>query len=199
MKTLTSAQIHSLADLVVLRHAAKKTIQNQTQMREIICAYKHRLAAAVARGDLKAQALAKIDLDTCREKLLEIDFQIIDLGQAFSAVAQACDELLPRELWLRALSVNESEWQTPLMQKHGNTIGHVVSVLNLENSATRGDAIEHKPLNWCLQMAMMNAMKTNPKFGKFAHELCNESLDGAFGVWKEPSVLERLGAKNHAA
>ena len=114
-------------------------------------------------------------------------------------MAQACDELLPRELWLRALSVNESEWGSPEMQRYGKTVGHVVSVLNLENSATRGDAIEHKPLNWCLQMAMMNAMETDPKFGKFAHDLCNESLDGAFGVWKEPSVLERLGAKNHAA
>jgi len=193
MNPVTPAQKRVLANLVVLRYAAKKNIQTQKLNRQFIDTYKNRLSAAAARGDLKTQALTKIDLDACREMKLKIDFLIIELGQVFSAVAQACDELLPRETWLRALSVNESEWQTPAMHRYGKTIGGVVSVLNLENSATVGDSTANKPLSWCLQMAMMNAMETDPKFGKFAHDLCNKTLDGAFGDWKEPSVFQRLG------
>lgn len=56
-----------------------------------------------------------------------------------------------------------------------------------------------KTLKWCQTMAMFNATKTNPTLGKFMHDECNKMFGGAFGDWQEPSELERLGVKQHAA
>lgn len=197
MRSPTSQQKESLAHLIVIRYCAKKTIQTQKLIRHSIKLYGEIIDAAIHKGDLKAEAINKIDLAAAREKELEIRFQIIELGKAFVHVSAACEAaLVPREDWLRALSVNESEWHTDDMRKHGDTIGHVVSVLDLENSATKDDDIVHKPLKWCCTMAMMNAMKANPQFGEFAHNACNELFNGAFGDYREPTILERLGVRN---
>jgi hypothetical protein len=40
---------------------------------------------------------------------------------------------------------------------------------------------------------MLNASQTNPAFGKAMHQISNEHMDGAFGEWKEPTVLQQLG------
>lgn len=188
-----------MSKLVTLRYCARKTIQTKKLIRQLIEVYKERLSAAIATGDLKAQALAKINLDSNRETLLELGFRVIELGHHFSAVARVCDKLVPREAWLRALSVNESEWSSPDMLKYGYSVVNVVAVLDLENSATRDDELEFKPLKWCQAMAMFNTTKTNPAFGKVMHDECNKMFGGAFGDWQEPSELERLGVKQHAA
>jgi hypothetical protein len=191
---LTPAQKKALAQLVVVRYCAKKAVQTKKLCQSNIARRTEIVDAAIRTGDLKAEAINKIDLAATRERLLEIDFQIIELGHAFRLAAAACEEVrVPRESWLRALSVNESEWHTPDMLKYGKTIGHVVSVLHLENSATKDDAIEHKPLDWCTTMAMFNATRTNPKLGEFMHDKCNEMFGGAFGEYQPPTMLEQLG------
>jgi hypothetical protein len=69
--------------------------------------------------------------------------------------------------------------------------------LRLENSATPDTGDLSRPLAACLFMAMVNALDTNPAFGKFVHNQCDEMLGGKFserfGEWQEPTVMQRLG------
>lgn len=191
---LTPIQKKALSNLVFVRHAAKQMVRSKQMCQVSIGQLTKIIDAAIRTGDLKAQAINKIDLAAVREQLLEIDFQIIELGHTFRQAAAACEEVfVPRESWLRALSVNEAEWHTPEMLEYGKTISHVVSVLHLENSATKDDAMEHKPLNWCTSMAMFNATQTNPKLGKFMHDKSNEMFGGVFGDYQPPTMLEQLG------
>lgn len=191
---LTPAQKQALAQLVVLRYCAKKTVQSKQLCQETIEIRTQIIEDAIHIGDLKAEAITKIDLAASRERLLEIKFQIIELGRAFSLVSSLCEAAqVPRESWLRALSVNESEWHTPDMLAYGESITSVVGVLGLENSATQEDAIEHKPLKWCQTMAMLNATRTNPKLGEFMHDKCNEMFGGVFGDYQPPTMLEQMG------
>ena len=194
--SLEKNQSEMLIHLVTLRTAARRVIKAQKLRRDYLKQYKSILDSAIRKGDLKTESLTKIDMATLRESLLKTKFQIIELGNAFMHFSKECDRILPREVWLRALSVNESEWNTEAMRKYGETMVKVVCVLNLENSATKGDAIEHKPLQWCAQMAMFNLMDTNAKFGEIMHDRLNEVIDGAFGEWKEPSLMQRLGIKS---
>ena len=142
---LTPDQQDTLACLVMLRKSARSLIKAQKIVRQTIDILKQNHDAAIQAGDRKAEALAKIDIDAGQEQLLELRFSIIEVGNFFNRASSQFDQL-PREVWLRALSVNESEWHTPDMLKYGDTIRHVVGVLDLENSATKDDAIEFKPL-----------------------------------------------------
>ena len=191
---LTPTQKKAVAQLVMLRYCAKKTVKTKKILQSNIKLLTEIIDAAIRTGDLKVQAVNKIDLDANRERLLEIDFQIIDLGKAFSLVSHQCEAIqVPRESWLRALSVNESEWHTPDMLAYGESPTSVVGVLDLENIATKEDAIENKPLKWCQTIAMLNATRTNPKLGEFMHDTCNEMFDGVFGDYQPPTMLEQLG------
>ena len=191
---LTPTQKKAVAQLVMLRYCAKKTVKTKKILQSNITILTEIIDAAIRTGDLKAQAINKIDLDANREHLLEIDFRIIELGKAFSLVSHQCEAAqVPRESWLRALCVNESEWHTPDMLAYGESPTSVVGVLDLENSATKEDAIENKPLKWCQTMAMLNATRTNPKLGEFMHDKCNEMFDGMFGDYQPPTMLEQLG------
>lgn len=196
---MTSAGPHqtekdALTSLVVLRYCAKKTVQSKKLTLKSIELLTQIVNSAIRTGDRKLEATAKLDLESAREGLLEIRFQIIELGHVFSQVARACEVAqVPRESWLRALSINESEWHTPNMLKYGESITSVVGVLDLENSATKDDDITFKPLKWCQTMAMFSATRTNLKLGEFMHDKCNEMLDGVFGDYKPPSLLDRLG------
>ena len=82
------------------------------------------------------------------------------------------------------------------MRKYGQTLSGVVTVLNLENSASRKE-FDISPLNRCATEAMFNAMDTNPKLGEVMHNRLNEVFSGAFGDYRQPSILERLGV-HHA-
>ena len=104
-------------------------------------------------------------------------------------LSREVNEHLPREAWLEALSVNRSEWDSEDMRQHGDSPINVVFVLRLENSATQDDGMESRPLAWCCQMALMNAMKTSDKMDRAIHEAGNE----CFGEYRERSPLERMG------
>lgn len=194
MTPITFDQKQTLLHLVSIRYVARKLIQTQATNREAINLLEAAHMAAIQCGDTQGEALAKIDLDAAKEARLNLKFKIIEIGNEFNRASCHYDQL-PREAWLRALGVNESEWDTPDMSKYGDTIRNVVSVLDLENSATREDDIVYKPLKWCTTMAMMNAVSTNPKLGRVMHDGANEMFGGAFGEWKEPTMLEQLGVK----
>ena len=190
-------QKQALSLLVHIRRIAKKRVEAMDSIGASISYIKKNHLSAIARGDLKAEALHKIDLDAAREAQLEASFNIITASDLFMQVCQVCEEVqLPREVWLRAVSVNESEWDTEKMRKYGQTLSGVVTVLNLENSASRKE-FDISPLNRCATEAMFNAMDTNPKLGEVMHNRLNEVFSGAFGDYRQPSILERLGV-HHA-
>ena len=194
---LTADQKIALRHLVALRHAARYLVRNQQGNRAFIRKLNDAHAHAIKTGDTKAEALRKIDIAEANDAQIEIKFRIIAVGQTFIRSCSHYDKL-PREVWLRAFSVNESEWSSPLMLEYGDSVRNVVAVLNLENSAT-GDAedyeIEYRPVHWCCTMAMMNATQTNPKMSEAVHNITNEIFDGAFGEWTAPSILEQIGVR----
>jgi hypothetical protein len=191
--TLTAAQREILTNLIHLRHQARKSVATKQRCRTCIDQGERMLAAAIGCGDRMAEARARIDLESMRELMLDVHYESIHIGQVFTVMAPDFDTL-PREVWLRALAVNESEWDTDRMRKYGKYIVNVVTVLDLENSAMFADSTAARPLNWCLTMAQMNAIATNPRLGEQIHDKCNEFFGGAFGQWREPSLLQRLGA-----
>lgn len=192
---LTADQRAALLHLVSMRAEARYLVRNKEANRAYIRMLKAAHAQAIRTGDTKAEALHKIDLAEAKDAQIELEFDIIETGMAFMQSCSHYDKL-PREVWLRALSVNESEWSNPQMLKYGDSVRNVVAVLKMENSATgKEDDYElvYRPLNWCCTMAMMNAMQTIPALGKATHNMANEMFDGAFGDWKAPSMLEQIG------
>jgi hypothetical protein len=190
--TLTTDQKDALRHLICIRYDARWLIQKQESNRNSICALKLAHALATSSGDTKAAAIHTIDLTEAKECEIELRFEVIKIGLDFIESCGKYDKL-PREVWLRALSVNESEWATPLMLKYGASVSNVVAVLQMENSATGTEEfwdIVHKPLHWCVTWAMLNASQTSPAFGKTMHDLSNEFMDGAFGEWKEPARVK---------
>lgn len=191
---LTLGQKEALRTLVALRHAARCAVRCQKTIRSCIDRLEQVIESAVRQSDRKAEALARIKLDSLHEGRIEAKFKIIEIGRSVMPVCSLIDaQQVPRHAWLRALCVNESHWHSPEMLKYGQTIRDVICVLGLENSATANDAIELHPLKWCTTLAMMNATKTNPALGKFMHDQVNDMFGGVFGDWREPSLLERLG------
>ena len=132
-------------------------------------------------------------LQESRERLTEYRFYLVEVGQHFAGLSREVNDHLPREAWLEALSVNRAEWETDDMHEHGGSPLNVVAVLRLENSATKDDGLQSRPLAWCCQMALMNAMQTSSKLDRAIHEAGNEFFGGAFGEYRERSPLERMG------
>lgn len=192
--TLTPEQKRTLYHLIGMRYCARKTISTQNLNRQSIAILESAHAEAIQCGDTEGEALAKIRLDRAKEIGLELKFRIIELGKDFIGASSHYDQL-PREVWLRALCVNESEWNSPDMRKYGDTIRNVVAVLSLENSATKDEATVHKPLNWCCTMGMLHTSRTNPELGRVMHDGANEILGGVFGEYVPPTMLEQMGVR----
>lgn len=192
---LTPDQQHAIKYLVEMRHAARRIIIGERSIERLIETTQDLIDSAKNSHDGESEAIFVNHMASVREHQLQARFHTIEIGNHLVGISSHFDDI-PREHWLRALSVNESEWHTESMQKYGKSVLNVVSVLDLENSATVDDSILVKPLKWCCTMAMMNATKTNAELGKLMHDKCNEILGGVFGEWKEPSVLERLGVAN---
>ncbi len=189
---LTPDQKLTLNHLVVMRHAARSLVRAQRLNLMAIDTLESAHSKAIRCGDREAEVLAKVRLDRAIEARLDLRFRIIQTGQSFVSACRDYDRL-PREVMLRALSVNECMWTSPEMLAQGGTALHVVVVLDLENSATRDDATVIKPLRWCCTLAMMNRAKTDPRLGRAMHDACNEVFGDVFGKYQEPSMLERLG------
>ena len=193
-RLLTQSQKQAIAKLVRLRTAARRTIGFQECIRTVTSLLEADLSDAIKRGNRMAETQTRIELEHKQEILLEARFNVIAIGKTFIQVAHECEQLdVPRTDWLRALCVNESEWDSERMRKYGGRMHDVVSVLKLENSATPYESPLTRPLSWCCDMAMMNLMQSNPTFGKYVHDKCNETFDGAMGQWTEPTMTQRLG------
>ena len=191
--SLNPTQKKLLAELVNTRMAARRWIDVQRMTRDNIKTFERWRDVSRATGD-KAHELRLLDgLQQSREWLIRYRSHLVEIGQHFVRLSREINDHLPREVWLEALSVNRAEWETESMRQHGGTPINVVAVLRLENSATRDDDIAMRPLAWCCQMALMNAMQTSSKMDRAIHEASNEFFGGAFGEYRERSPLERMG------
>lgn len=190
---LNPTQKMLMLELMTLRLAARGWVRVNRLVRDNIKRFEVNRDLAMACGDMEVKRISSERLQECREWLIEYRTQMIEIGQLFVRLSCEINEHLPREAWLEALSVNRAEWDTESMRKHGDTPLNVVAVLRLENSATRDDDIAMRPLAWCCQMALMNAMQTSDKLDRAVHEMTNEVFGGAFGEYRERSPLERMG------
>jgi hypothetical protein len=191
---MTASQKEALAMLIAIRHAARVQIGQYRRTLALIAELQHAKDCAIATGNgvLEMQRIAH--LRAMQEVELEIKFDLIDIGETFINWSSRFDEL-PRAVWLEALCCNRSEWGSARTLKYGQNVLDAVTILKAENSASRGDMLVCKPLFWCIEMAMFNAMDTNPKVGKAMYEKCNETFGGVMGEWRESSLLSRLGVR----
>jgi len=191
---MTPTQHHALHYLVELRMQARMQINLKRKLQTSIDTLKTKSDFMLAMGNSKGRASLQEEIAHLQGLVVDMRFAIIQSGEDFYRHSDGWDRDLPREMWLRALGVNESEWHTDSMRQYGQNIVGVVAVLNLENSATHDDDIALRPLNWASTMCIMRARTTNPKLGEAMHHKANELFGGAFGQWREPTLLERLGA-----
>lgn len=127
-----------------------------------------------------------------KERLLDIRFGEIEIGQFLMPLCDALDAKVDRARVFDALNVNPAHRDTEEVRKYGDKTIHLISALDLENSATRDDDITIRPLKWCWTMAFMNLMQTNGKFDRTIHEAADEFFGGAFGQYRERPLTERL-------
>lgn len=191
--SLNPTQKKLLAELAKLRFAARNWVRVNRMTRDNIAGFERKRDVARAASDAGMERIVSQYLQESRERLTEYRFYLVEVGQHFNRLSREINEHLPRETWLEALSVNRSEWESDDMREHGYSPLNVVSVLRLENSATKDDGTQSRPLAWCCQMALMNAMQTSSKLDRAVHEATNEFFGGLFGEYRGRSPLERMG------
>ena len=194
---MTPAQKKLLAELVRLRFAARGWVRVNRLTRDNLKRFEVNRDLAMACGNSEVEQHARERIQECRELLIWSRSHLVEVGHHFNRLSSEINEHLPRELWLEALSVNCSEWETDDMHQYGDSPINVVAVLRLENSATKDDGPQSRPLAWCCQMALMNAMRTSDKVDRAVHEAGNEFFGGIFGEYRERSPLERMGIPAH--
>ena len=183
----TSDQL--IKQLVCMRLLSRNLLKTERQRR----ALRNDWASITAETHApQAVAMAAEKIADHDEKLLQIKFLIIDLGNYLMQLCTALDAKAPRAAVLEALDVNRSQWYSHDMQKYGDKTMHVIAVLDLENSATTADGIEIKPLKWCQTMAFMHALQTNSKLDRAVHDGANEFFGGVFGEFQERPLTQRL-------
>jgi hypothetical protein len=192
---MTSNQKQALSMLIAMRHAARVQISEHLRTEALIAELQHATDREVATGNEVLAMQGQAHLRAMQEVGLEIKFSLIEIGETFIKWAARFDEL-PRVVWLEAIGCNRSEWGSARMSKYGQTVLNAVTILKVENSASKGDMLVCKPLFWCIELAMFNAMDANPRVRKAMHDVCNEVFGGAMGEWREPSLLNRLGVSN---
>jgi hypothetical protein len=192
---MNANQKEALSMLIAIRHAARVQISEHRHAQTLIAELQRAKDCAVATGNEVLALQGQAHLVALQESELSIKFDLIDIGETFIKWSARFDEL-PRAVWLEALCCNRSEWGSARMRKYGQNVLDAVPILKAENSASRGDMLACKPLFWCIEMAMFNAMDTNPKVGRAMHDKCNETFDGVMGEWREPSLMQRLGVTN---
>ncbi|MDD0814259.1 hypothetical protein PSQ39_06415 [Curvibacter sp. HBC28] len=182
-----------LRDLARLKLSARLLITVRQQYRSKVADLTRRKDVFRALGQLGKVELVDAAIAKIKIEIVDVEFALIEDGQRLMSLCAAIDEAgVPRELILNVLGANTAEWDTPEITKYGDKAIHLIAVLDLENSATKHDGIEIKPLKWCHTMAFMNALKTSSKLDRAVHEGANEFFGGAFGDYRERPVIERL-------
>lgn len=178
--------------LVGLRIYARSMLRSQAIVQELRKSYGllARHGATSEERDAAQQQVERLD-----EQLLQMRFGVIEFGRYVSSLAGALDEKASREDVLAALNVGHEARQTQEFKDFGGKTIYLIAVLHLENSATKDDSPEIRPLSWCCQRAMMNAMTTNAAFDRAVHDITNEATGGAFGEYQpRPLVQVARGA-----
>ena len=198
MNTLNPTQRHAIQELVALRHAARNCLKARRMRRTMIPQYEAKASAIELLGDKATAQKIRACVEVLKEDQLNSESGMVEIGQRLLALSRAMKVLdVPREAWLNALSVNRAEWNSSNMLAYGQELVYVVAVLKLENSATKEDDIEIRPLHFCQTMAMLNEMKVNRAFDRAVHEAIKEFFGDAFGEYQERSPLERMGVPAH--
>lgn len=197
MPPLTAEQRALVTKLVSLRHAARWCIKGQDLRKSLIPQFEVKASTMrlLGRRDT-AQAILEC-VANFKEMNVQSEFDMIEIGQQLILLSQTVADHVPREVWLEALGVNRSQWDTEEMREYGQTPINVVAALQLENSATKTDEMHIHPLHWCHTKAFMNELKTNRAFDRVVHDGANEFFNGIFGEYRERSPLERMGVPTH--
>ena len=176
--------------LVLLRFAARTAITNSRRINEMLTEYRNRqenLSPGLPEWTDAAHMVAAL-----QEDALNLKFREIEIGQQLVVLCSLLDKKVEREAVFDALNTNKADRDTDLVRKYGNKTSHLIAVLDLENSATKSDDIEIRPLKWCKTMAMLHAMQTNPALDQVIHDGANEFFGGVFGEYQERSLTDRL-------
>jgi hypothetical protein len=193
---MNTNQKQALQLLATLRANARRLWLNKVTVEGHVSSLTEARDLARKAGNRVLEAEMQTALDDALELKLSIHFQRLQLGIMFVQQAPSIAEVLPREVWLEALSVNRRHWDSDDMREYGKDPCKVVGVLKLENSESE-DTPENRPLHGCFDLAVFNKIKTDPRLAKTAHELADGVFGGAisarFGEWKEPTTLQRLG------
>lgn len=185
---LTAAELIQI--LVRLRFLARKAIIGRRTNREQLAYWR---GIRDANGATSAEAEnAVLMLEALGECDLELKFREIKIGQTLVILCDELDKKASREAVFDALNTNKAHRKTDMVRQYGSKTSHLISVLDLENSATPSDEIEVRPLKWCKTMAMFHAMETNPKLDRAMHDGANEFFNGALGEYRERPLTERL-------
>lgn len=136
-------------------------------------------------------------LEDVNEWLLNRQFDEIKTGQFLIALCSEIDRKgVSREAVFDVINTNVADRTRPDIKKYGDSTLSLIAVLDLENSASvRGDDwinVTMQPLRWCWQRAFMNALDTNPRLGQAVHDVANEHFDGAFGEYRDDTLMTRL-------
>lgn len=198
MNTLNPTQRHAIQELVALRHAARNCLKARRMRRTMIPQYEAKASTIELLGDKATAQKIRACVEILKEDQLNSESGMVEIGQRLMSLSHEIKLLdVPREAWLNALSVNRAEWNSSNMQEYGQELIHVVCALQLENSATKDDDIEHRPLGFCHTMAMFHEMKVNRAFDQVIHDGLNKFFGGVFGEYRERSPLERMGVPAH--
>lgn len=161
------------------------------------------------KGDLVAEANVdtpfgpwrKDVADECArldEWLLNRRFDEISAGRFLFRLCSELDRKgVSQEAIFDTINTNRADRGSEGVQKYGGKAINLIAVLCLENSAScRGDYWGNdmflQPLRHCQMMSFVNALNTNPELDRAVHDEANEHFEGAFGEYRERSLMARL-------
>ncbi|MGC3984800.1 MAG: hypothetical protein QM777_08780 [Pseudorhodoferax sp.] len=177
--------------LVAVRHLARRIVRAQAGARASRAVYERHTSQGGSTGPELQQYIAQLD-----ETALGLRFAEIEIGGFVMALGPALDAKTSRERIFDALNVGLADRRSEEVAEHGDSTANLVFALRLENSATKCDAPEIRPLAWCCQRFFMNQMKINPAFDRSSHDMLNETFNGAFGEYRERPLAERLAGRS---
>lgn len=176
--------------LVMLRWIARGVVKNNQKARELIRDFKAKYASATEHS--KDAVVSAGVIAALEENRLEMKFTQIEIGRYLMALCAHLDAKVSRQAIFDAINTNHADRATEEVSKYGDKALNLICVLDLENSATKDDEIDMRPLKWCHTTALMHEMQTNEKLDRIVHDGANEFFGGVFGEFRERPLTDRL-------
>jgi hypothetical protein len=183
-----------IKQLVYLRHCARRLLNAQDRERGHCADLKKMIENGTMAGTSLQADMPQL-LAEGEERLVNLKFAIIEIGQYLMPLCDALDRKATRDQIFEAINTNHADRDTEDVRKYGDKASRLMFVLDLENSATQDDDIITRPLKWCHTQAFMHALQTNPKLDRIVHDGANEFFNGAFGEYRERPLMERLAGR----